>query len=418
MIAFISISHLSICHAIATAEKGFNVVIFDFEENNSLFKNGNFFLYEPQLEYYYNKNKKRIKFTSDYSILKKCDLVFIAKDVDTNKKNESNFKNINTLVKKIIKEIPKKSTLVILSQVTPGFTERINWDLNKLFYQVETLIFGKAMSRALNPDRIIVGTKFKNLGEINKLNSEYVKYLKRFKTKIKLMNYKSAELSKLSINLFLISSISYANSMAEICEKIGANWGDIEEVLRMDDRIGQKAYIKPGLGIISGNLQRDLKNIIKFNYKKKIDSIKLFRFWEKFSKLRKNWIFNKIKNLKIRKKANILIFGIPYKENTNTLKNSISLELIQQFKEFNFILFDPKIKLKKNFKNCFQENNFDKFISLGRYLLILTPWKYIKLKNIQKKILDSKIKLIIDPYDLIHYDLKIKNKLDIIKIGK
>ena len=63
--------------------------------------------------------------------------------------------------------------------------------------------------------------------------------------------FKSAELAKLSINLFLISSISYANLMSEICEKIGANWGDIEEVLRLDDRIGKKAYIKPGLGIIS-----------------------------------------------------------------------------------------------------------------------------------------------------------------------
>ena len=76
------------------------------------------------------------------------------------------------------------------------------------------------------------------------------------------MSYKSAELSKIAINLFLISSISFTNTLAELCEKINADWRDIESILRMDKRIGKFSYIKPGLGIISGNLLRDLNNII------------------------------------------------------------------------------------------------------------------------------------------------------------
>ena len=222
--------------------------------------------------------------------------------------------------------------MVILSQVVPGFTEKIIWNKNKLFYQVETLIFGKAINRALNPSRIIIGSNFKKIKDINIQNPEYVKFLKKFNTNIKLMSYKSAELAKLSINLFLISSISYANLMSEICEKIGANWGDIEEVLRLDDRIGKKAYIKPGLGIISGNLQRDLKNIIKIGYKNKINSSKIFKLFDDYSNQRKKWIFEKINNLKLKNDENFYIWH-PYKENTNTLKNSISLDVINLLKK-------------------------------------------------------------------------------------
>ena len=50
---------------------------------------------------------------------------------------------------------PPVKTLVILSQVTPGFTRSLN--LPNVYYQVETLIFGRAVERAMHPERFIVG---------------------------------------------------------------------------------------------------------------------------------------------------------------------------------------------------------------------------------------------------------------------
>ena len=52
---------------------------------------------------------------------------------------------------------------------------------------------------------------------------------------------KSAELTKISINLFLISSITTSNKISEICKKIGANWSEMSPALRMDKRIGKYA---------------------------------------------------------------------------------------------------------------------------------------------------------------------------------
>ena len=82
------------------------------------------------------------------------------------------------------------------------------------------------------------------------------------------MNYESAELAKISINIFLISSVTSTNILSEISENIGANWSDVSNALKLDKRIGKYAYLKPGLGISGGNLERDLetfRNLLKFN---------------------------------------------------------------------------------------------------------------------------------------------------------
>ena len=75
------------------------------------------------------------------------------------------------------------------------------------------------------------------------------------------MNYESAELSKLSINIFLASSVTVTNLLARIARNIGADWDQIIPALKLDKRIGQYAYLKSGLGLSGGNIERDLFSI-------------------------------------------------------------------------------------------------------------------------------------------------------------
>ena len=101
------------------------------------------------------------------------------------------------------------------------------------------------------------------------------------------MKYESAELTKISINMFLISSITTTNELAEISKKIGANWSEISPALRLDKRIGKYAYLNPGLGISGGNLERDLNTITKIYKSNNMDS-KLFKFWQDKSNYYRN----------------------------------------------------------------------------------------------------------------------------------
>ncbi len=58
-----------------------------------------------------------------------------------------------------------------------------------------------------------------------------------------------------------MASVSVANTLAELCEQIGADWSEIAPALKLDRRIGQHAYLAPGLGIAGGNLERDLATV-------------------------------------------------------------------------------------------------------------------------------------------------------------
>ena len=176
-----------------------------------------------------------------------------------------------------------------MCQVYPGFCKNIRWNKNQVYYQVETLIFSEAQNRALNPERIIVG---KNK---NTIDSNYLKYLKSFNCPILQMNIESAELAKIAINLYLVNSVTLTNILSEVSENINGNWTSISKALKLDKRIEKYAYLKPGLGISGGNLERDLatfKNLLGFNNYYKNFSTNLINI----SNYRKDWIQEYLKH--------------------------------------------------------------------------------------------------------------------------
>ena len=187
----------------------------------------------------------------------KCDLVFISQDVKTDSKGNSDHQSLRKLINRAIKNMNKKSILIVLSQMKPGFIRSIKINHKNLYHQVETLIFGKAINRALNPERIIIGCENK----LRKIDKTYLYYLKKFNCPIIKMSYESAEIAKISINLLLASSITTTNMLSEVCEKFSADWNEILPALRLDKRIGRFSYIKPGLGISGGNIERYCNNV-------------------------------------------------------------------------------------------------------------------------------------------------------------
>lgn len=404
-IGFIGMSHLGVCHAITAADKGFIVKCYD-ESPHKIEKLNKGFIdfFEPNLDKIFKRNKKKIKFINNLIELKECDLVFFSKDVPTNNKDKSLYDGINKLIKKVTRYLNKKSNLIILSQVKPGFTDTIKWEKKKLYYQVETLIFGEAVNRALKPEQFIIGS-FEN-----KIDKKYLKFLKSYKSKINIMNYKSAELAKISINLYLISSLSFTNSLAEACEKIDADWSKIQPILKQDRRIGKYAYLNPGLGILSGNLQRDLQTYNKILSENDCN-LEIPKAWQKNSNYRKNWVNNLLNNkLKNFLKKKIGIYGLTYKKDITILKNSPTISIIKKFKKTNFNIYDPKV-VKKNFNlnNAVIYKDLAKFLKSSHLLIILTDWD--EIKNCKYNILSNyKGKKIIDPYRAIQLKRFTKNK--------
>ena len=408
-IGFAGLSHLGIIASVVSAAKGCNVIAYgDYFELKKINSN-KINITEPKLNELYFKNKKKIKFTNCIKDLEKTDIIYISKDVFTDYRGNSDLTAIKQIIKKITL-FKSKKILVILSQVPPGFTRRIVWPLNKLYYQVETLIFGEAVYRALKPERTIIGCS----NSSDKINIKLKKYLNLYKCPILKMKYESAELTKISINMFLISSITTTNELAEISKKIGANWSEISPALRLDKRIGKYAYLNPGLGISGGNLERDLNTITKIYKSNNMDS-KLFKLWQDKSNYYRNWALRIFKDVskKNKKISNITILGLTYKANTNSLKNSPSIMMINKLKgKYKIKLYDPVIKhLGKNINLTMAESKIDA-LKDSEVLLIMTPWKEFKnlSLNLIRKVMIGNI--VIDPYGVLKEKNFINSKLN------
>jgi UDPglucose 6-dehydrogenase len=413
-IAYIGMSHLGLISGICMAEKGFDVVCFDNDKQLiDKLKSGDLIFLEPQLYELYEKNKKRIYFTFQLEDLKPCDIVYISKDVPTNEEHVSDLKPILSLIDLVSNSLEKESILVILSQVPPGFTKKVTFDKARLFYQVETLIFGRAIERALFPERIIIGCDKKSLPQ------KFLDFLSVFNCPVILMKYESAELSKIAINMFLVSSVTTTNTIAEICEKIKASWEDISTVLKLDKRIGQYAYLKPGLGIGGGNLQRDLITFTSLAKKYNTEH-SILEAWQKNSSYRANWALEKFKEnfSEKNKKIKIGLLGLAYKEDTASTKNSCALKLIFQLKDHFLHVFDPAVKyLPKSLSFAKIERSIGDVCMKADVLIIMTPWK--DFKSIKPEILAFflKYKLVIDPYGVLNMHQCEKNNLKYFRLG-
>ncbi len=414
-IAFVGLTHLGLNHLAAAAKKGYNVLGLDIKKNYIDQLNDFQITYdEINLKETIKKYSKKISFSSNFKKLKKFKIIYICPDVKTNSTGRSDTTYLKKLIGLTLKFVNKNSVIVILSQVNPGFTRKIKFNHNKLYYQVETLVFGKSLQRALKPERIIIGcNKFDK-----KVDKVYLNFLKSYKCPIIKMKYESAELTKISINILLASSITTANTLANICTHLGADWYEIMPALRLDKRIGNNAYIKPGLGISGGNIERDIYTIDKILKKYSNNSGIIKSIKDNSSEMR-TWAYKVLKKEKIISDKNKIlgILGLSYKENTNSTKNSPSLDLLNKLKKNKIIIYDPKAKLNVKSKNITQYNNLDKIIKISNVIILMTPWaEFSKVNNILKN--NKKKIILIDPYRIINHSIASLSTIKYFTIGK
>ncbi len=396
-VGFCGLSHLGLCYMASYSVKKFNVIGYDASKSKVDQLNKNHLdINEPKLKKILQNSN--ISITNDISLLKSAKIIFISEDVSTNENNISDYKKVLKYFSKIKKNYPKKK-IIFLSQMKPNFFKNLSKVKKKnTFYQVETLVFGEGIKRSISPERIIIA------GE-NGVPNDILSIYKKFTSNVIKTNFQTAELIKIFINIFLISNLTTANYLSEISDIADASWSDIETALRMDKRIGKFSYIKPGLGISGGNLERDLMNISNFA---NINNLKIpiFNIFKKYSEFRKNWpykIFNQ--KLKINKKLRIrkvLICGLTYKLNTHSIKNSPSINLINNLKKHNDLkvsCYDPNIKdLKTNNVKILHSLKSSK--EKYDFIFIMLPFKnifkkYYFLNKIKKKT------IIADPFSVL-----------------
>ena len=324
VIGFAGLSHLGICSAAAAAAKGFEVIGFDPDRDLvTALERGDLPVHEPGLDDLWSSHRARLALTDDVAGLRECDIVYLSLDVPTDDGTGlSDLTAVRSLIDGLEPGMSDQALLVVLAQVPPGFTRGLGRDPARTFYQVETLVFGDAVARALNPERIIVGCADPGAG----LPARYLAFLEAFDCPLLTMAYESAEITKISINCMLTAAVSTSNMLAELCEKLGGDWNEVIPALQQDRRIGPYAYLKPGLGIAGGNLERDLATVADLAGRTGSNA-RMIDAMRDSSAYHRDWVLRQLGGLPAA--DHIAFWGLAYKAGTASLKNAPSLDLIR-----------------------------------------------------------------------------------------
>lgn len=424
MIGFAGLSHLGLVSGIAAAAKS-GEPVRAYDPDPSLceqLRRGSLPFVEPDLDALMARYNDQLQFDTDPTGLAECDVIYLAMDVPTDSEGNSELAPVRELVERVAGVASPGTVLVVLSQVPPGFTRQLSIEIDslatrqlQLFYQVETLIFGQAVERALYPERIIVG----RLGLETGVPTAYRRFLERFNCPVLVMRCESAELTKIAINVFLVSSVSTTNMLAGICEATGAEWSEIVPGLRLDRRIGEHAYLAPGLGIGGSNLVRDLSTLQHIAAEAGAD-VDLVRQWLELSRFRRDWALRVLHREVMAKLVNpvVSVWGLTYKPNTGSMVNSPALHLLESLVDCSIRAYDPVARLDParypDVVSCL--NPIDAACDAD-VVLVMTAWDEFGRVDVGQLSAAMRGRVIVDPFGVLARAGCDMGKLDYYRLG-
>jgi UDPglucose 6-dehydrogenase len=337
--AFLGLSHLGVVSSIGWASLGEPVIAVDLDPRPvARLRAGELPVLEPSLDELFAATRNRMTFGTDPALIRDAGLVITARDVPTDAGNASDLSPVTALIDAAIPHLRAGVALVVMSQVPPGFTRRLGDKIRArrpdleftLHSWIETLVFGNAVQRFLKPERIMLGCADPAAPLPRALQAAVT----RFRAPVFRMRYESAELTKTAINLYLCAAVTYANTLSDLCEAVGGDWSEMTPALRLDRRIGRAAYIRPGLGIAGGNLERDLVTLRELCRAHAVNSAFIDTIID-YNDHRYQWVLQKL-DVHVFSEVSrpvIAVWGLAYKRNTRSTKNSMALRVIRDLAE-------------------------------------------------------------------------------------
>ena len=365
--------------------------------------------FEPKLEQYLKKGRKYQEFSTKINP-KTINSNFIFISVGTPLDNQNGMKldfvkSVVNSISKNLKNSTAKPSIILKSSVIPGTAVNIikpilekNDNKEGIHYEIlsnpEFLREGSAINDTIHPHVIVIGginsTSRKNL--LNFYKTIYPKNQKFIET-----NNTTAEMIKYANNAFLATKISFINSLANICQNIpGTNIDHVAEAMGLDPRIS-KLFLKAGPGYGGSCFPKDIQALISFSkslgYKPE-----LLEAVRDTNKKQVSTIVSILKkNFKSLSGKKIGILGLAFKENTDDIRESVSIRLIENLlkKKCKIFVHDPKAI--RNTKRIFNKkleycDRLEDVFSSSDCGILMTPWEeYKKINpNLIKK-LHSKI---------------------------
>jgi nucleotide sugar dehydrogenase len=274
-ISIIGVGKLGLCLGLNLERKGFNVIGVDiFEEYIQSLNNKTYTTSEPNVNAYLQESKN-ITFTTDLELALKNDILFVVVRTPSTYDWKYDHTQIEEIADKLISlgKQPTRKDLIINCTAFPGYCDTLQEKLKEYNYYIsynpEFIAQGTIIHDQIYCDSVLIGEADNYAGElISTIYSQMVES-KPIYTR---MNRTEAELTKLSVNCFLTTKISYANMIGDIANRLGCNANKVLEAIGTDSRIGNK-YLKPGFGFGGPCFPRDNRALAKCGEEVGIDAV-------------------------------------------------------------------------------------------------------------------------------------------------
>ena len=339
------------------ASKGWQVIGMDINKRSvDYVNNGESPIFEPGVRELISKYKNNISATSDteYAVIN-SDISFVIVPTPSTKDGTFSTDFVETVAAEIGSILRTKDsyhTVVITSTVLPGDMELIKNLIERtsgkncsknfgLCYNPDFIALGSVVRDFLNPEMVLIGESDKKTGDT--LENIH-RNLTDNNPNIHRMNFYNAELTKIALNSYCTLKITFANTLAEICENIpGGNVDQVTDALGDDPRIGRK-YLKGGLSYGGPCFPRDNRAFAKSAEKfgcttplaVKTDQINDYHRNERIP----NMLLALMKEQKTKK---LSILGLTYKIDTQIVEESAAISIINALlkEDIQLSVYDP-----------------------------------------------------------------------------
>jgi len=348
-------------------------------------------VFEPGLPELIAENKKRITATSDFeAAVSWTDITFVIVPTPSESGGRFSLSYMLAACENIGKALRSKSgyhLVVITSTVLPGSTggpikDVLEQNSGKacgkdfgLCYNPEFIALGSVIRNTLNPDFVLIGESDARAGEM--LQGVYERLCEN-DPPIARMNIINAEITKLAVNTFVTTKISFANMLARICERLpGADVDVVTEALGKDKRIGHR-YLKGALGYGGPCFPRD-NQALSYVAREVGVSATLADATDAVNRAQ---VENLAKVLKehLPPGGTVGILGLTYKPETNVVEKSQGMLLANRLEEegIRFSCHDPAARIEdiaREFAGFEALMPLEECIKSSDVVIITTPWE-------------------------------------------
>ncbi|HEX7239413.1 MAG TPA: UDP-glucose/GDP-mannose dehydrogenase family protein [Longimicrobiaceae bacterium] len=394
-IAVVGTGYVGLVAGACLAETGNDVVCADVDAGKIARLNGGEIpIYEPGLEPLVERNLRegRLSFTTDTAAaVAAAEIIFIAVGTPPGEDGSADLQHVLAVAETIGRNMPAEGDekIVITKSTVPVGTagkvrEAIRRHTSRPFHvcsNPEFLKEGAAVQDFMKPDRVVVGVESEYARR--KLEELYAPFV-RTGNPVLFMDIASAEITKYAANAMLATRLSFMNTIAALCEAVGADVGKVRQGIGTDERIGP-GFLFAGIGYGGSCFPKDVKALIHTLRETGVDPVILDGV-EQVNRAQKQVLLERVAERfgEDLSGHTFAVWGLSFKPETDDMREAPSLTVVRGLVERGATVraHDPEAKheAERHFPDLLAEggrqlceHNYD-CLPGADALLVLTEW--------------------------------------------